>query len=86
MKIEPIPKSNISFGIYKGTRHTHYGKCEYGIYKNKNIEIYFDNQDKTKLYYISDLARNWIKSKLVYFQEGVKRIVRSSNGKFNEHY
>lgn len=79
MKVEPIPKNSVTFGIYKGTRRTHYGHCDYGVYKNRNIEIYFDKQDKTKLYYVSDLVRNWIKSKLVYFENGIKKINKSEN-------
>jgi hypothetical protein len=77
MKIQPT--DNIKFGIYKGTKITHYGQCDYGVFRNKNIEIYQDYRDKTKLYYVSDMVRKWIKSKLIYFQDGVKRIIRSQN-------
>ena len=68
MEITPI--SNISFGIYKGSKVTGYGKCDYGVYKGNNIEIYHDTKDNTKLIYISDQLRNWIKSKLEYFDKG----------------
>lgn len=78
MKTQPI-QGNVSFGIYKGTKHTKYGQCDYGVYKKQNIEIYFDKQDKTKLYYVCDLVRNWIKSKLIYFDNGIKKVVRSEN-------
>ena len=77
MKINPIQTYNPTFEIYQGTKYTHYGQCDYGVFKNKNIEIYFDKQDKTKLYYVSDLLRNWIKSKLIYFENGIKKITRS---------
>lgn len=77
MKVQPIPKNSPTFGIYKGTKFTHYGQCDYGIFRNKNIEIYTDKADKTKLYYVSDIVRNWIKSKLIYFQNGIKKVVRS---------
>ena len=66
----------INFGIYKGTKYSPFGKCVHGIYKNNNIEIYTNKEDKTKLFYISDLFMNWIKSKLIYFENGVKKVVR----------
>ena len=76
----PKPK-DISFGIYKGTKITSYGKCTYGKYKDYNIEIYDDIKDKAKLYYVSDNIRRWIKSKLAYLDNGIKKIIRSnSNG------
>lgn len=81
MKIQPI--TPINFGIYKGTKTTRYGQCDYGVFKEKNIEIYFDKQDKTKLYYVSDLFRNWIKSKLIYFENNIKKIIRSEANKRN---
>lgn len=74
MNIEPIIQSpyKINFGIYKGTHKTYYGYMDNGIYKNKNIDIYtaFNNDGslKHKLYYVTDLARNWIKSKLKFFR------------------
>lgn len=74
-----IDYNNIYFGIYKYTKYTPYGKCDYGKYKDYNIEIYDDKKDNAKLYYISDKFRNWIKSKLVYFVNGVKRITTSEN-------
>lgn len=32
-----------------------------------------------KLYYISDLYNNWIKSKLVYYIDNIKHITKSNN-------
>ena len=43
--IQPI-KDNITFGIYKGTRPTHYGECDYGIFKNNRIEVYKNTYNK----------------------------------------
>ena len=84
MQIQPIrhPSPNpISFGIYKNTRITPYGKCTYGNYKGYNIEIYDDVKDKAKLYYVSDNIRRWVKSKLIFFRDGIRKIIRSnSNG------
>lgn len=79
MKIPPIDttKPQPSFGIYLKTRKTSYGHCDIGRYKGINIEIYHDNESKSKLYYVSDKVRNWIKSKLIYFEKGIKKIIRS---------
>ena len=79
MKPQPITTYNPSFGIYKYTKTTSYGKCTYGKYKNYNIEIYDDKKDNAKLYYVSDSIRKWIKSKLVYFDKNIKKIIRSNN-------
>ena len=81
MKIQPIPPNSPTFGIYLKTRKTPYGSCDIGKFKGNNIEIYNDYKDKTKLYYVSDAVRNWIKSKLIYFENGVKRVIRSENKK-----
>lgn len=76
MKVEPTqPKP--TFGIYLKTRKTDYGQWDKGVFREQNIEIYQDFKDKTKLYYVSDKFRNWIKSKLVYFDKGMKKVIRS---------
>lgn len=79
MRIQSTQPNNLctSFGIYLRTKKTAYGYCDIGKYKGNNIEIYNDYADKTKLYYVSDILRRWIKSKLIYFDNGVKKIVRS---------
>ena len=77
MQIQPLQNYNPTFRIYKGTKYTHYGQCTYGVFRDRNIEVYFDKKEKTKLFYVSDLLRNWIKSKLIYFDKGIKKIVRS---------
>ena len=78
--------SQISFGIYKNTRVTSYGQCVSGVFRNKNIEIYSAKEDGRlihKLFYVSDSVRNFIKSKLIYFENGNKKIVRSYGNRFN---
>ena len=77
MEITPI--NNTNFGIYKGTKITGYGQCDYGVFRGNNIEIYHDKRDKTKLVYVSDQLRNWVKSKLEYFDKGKKKTVISTN-------
>lgn len=80
MQIQPLrhPSPNpISFGIYKGHRPTHYGEYTWGKYKDYNIEIYDDKKDRMKLQYVSDHLRKWVKSKLIYFKDGIRKITRS---------
>lgn len=71
----------VNFGIYKWSKPTSYGERTHGVYKGYNIDIYKDKQDKTKLYYVSDQIKNWIKSKLEYFDKGIKKVVYSENGR-----
>ena len=77
MRIQPIQPNKPSFGIYISTKQTPYGECVYGNYRGYNIEIYNATKDKAKLYYVSDIYRNWIKSKLIYIQDGIKKILKS---------
>lgn len=76
MKPQPIT-NQITFGIYKGHKPTGYGEFTWGKYRGYNIEIYDAKKDKMKLQYVSDQIRRWIKSKLIYFQDGVRKITRS---------
>ena len=68
---KPKPKP-ISFGIYKSTMPTYYGKVDRGVFNNKIIDIYTayfpDGSLKHKLYYLTDTAGKWIKSKLKFFK------------------
>ena len=79
MDIKPI--NQVNFGIYKGIKRTGYGQCTHGEFKGYNIDIYYDTKDKTKLYYVSDKIKNWVKSKLEYFDKGKKKTVISENGR-----
>lgn len=79
MDIKPI--NQVNFGIYKGIKRTGYGQCTHGEYKGYNIDIYYDKKDKTKLVYVSDQLKNWVKSKLEYFDKGKKKTVISENGR-----
>lgn len=80
MDIKPID-SKTNFGIYKYSKAKPYGELIIGRYKNYNIEIYDAKRDNQKLFYISRVDNSWVKSKLVYFVRGIKKIIRSkSNG------
>lgn len=78
MKPQPITKYNPSFGIYKGSKKTPYGDYIWGNYKGYKIEIYNASKYNQKLHYVSNnQTLKWIESKLRYFQDGIKRIIRS---------
>jgi hypothetical protein len=77
MRIERI-KDKTSFGIYKGHRLTSYGEYTWGIYKGKKIEVFDAKKHQQKLIYVShNKLLKWIKSKLTYIQDGIKKINRS---------
>jgi hypothetical protein len=50
----------------------------WGTYKDHKIEV-FDATEKhgQKLQYVSDNLLRWVKSKLTYIQDGIKKINRS---------
>lgn len=78
MRIEPIQQP--TFGILKGSKKTHYGDYMWGVFKDYKIEIFNAKKCNQKLQYVSNnKTLEWIKSKLVYFQNGAKKIVRSQN-------
>lgn len=79
MEIQPIGQTNTSFKIYKKTRMTDFGQCVYGTYKNQNVEVYSKNENGKlihKLFYVSDVVQRFIKSKLIYFDDGKQKILR----------
>ncbi len=75
---KPRHPFNPSFGILKGYRETAYGQYMWGTYKGNKIEVFNAEKHKQKLIYVSDNLLNWVKSKLIYFQNGEKKINRSS--------
>lgn len=82
MKIQPV-----SFKCHTNTteRLRDYGKViqDTGIFKGYKLDIYsaYSREGKLlhKLYYLSDIVGNWIKSKLKYYDESGKcfKTVRS---------
>jgi hypothetical protein len=80
MHIQPIQpnKRQPSFGIYKGCKKTSYGQYTWGIYKDYKIEIYDAKKYGQKLQYVSNNnTLRWVWSKLKYFQDGIKKVIRS---------
>ena len=71
---------NPSFGIYKSTVITPYGKRVEGKYKDYNISIFDDKVEKAKMFYITDKFQNWVKYKLIYQQNGKKHKVIKTRG------
>jgi hypothetical protein len=75
--IKPIqPTDNIHFGILKGVKKRPYGDYLWGEYKGKKIEVYDAKEFQQLLIYVSETMR-FVKSKLIYFQDGVKKIIRA---------
>ena len=81
MKLQPT--NPVNFGIYQQTKITRYGKIDKGIINGKKLDIYTSYENgkvKHRLYYLTDLAGNWIKSKLKYFDDkGELKTIRSTN-------
>ena len=74
MKIQPI--DNTSFGILKGIKKRPYGQYMWGEYRGKKIEVYDAYKYNQLLIYVSE-NMNFIKSKLIYFQDGIKKVMRA---------
>ncbi len=74
---KPMPFP-ISFGIYLGHKKKFYGDYMWGVFKGYKIEIYDAYENNQKLQYVCDnKTLKWIKSKLVYFHNGIKKVTRS---------
>lgn len=87
MRLEPI--GNIAFGIYKKSVVKPYGYVDIGQYQDKIIEIYTAKREDGsllhKLYYIKNLAGEWLMSRLKYFYKGkCQRVINSRN--FNKEF
>lgn len=80
MKIEPTNNSP-TFGILKNYKKTQYGEYFWGLFKNHKIEVYHVDKNNQRLIYVSDIYKNWIKSKLTYFENGVRKITKSAKRK-----
>lgn len=79
MKIETI-RPQPSFGILTHWHPTRYGDYKRGFYKGYKIEVYDAKKYDQKLIYVSDskLLR-WVKSKLIYIDNGIKKFMRAEN-------
>ena len=80
MNVPPIQpnKPQPTFGILKGYKKTPFGEYTWGEYKGYKIEILDAKKYNQKLQYVSNnQTLKWIESKLRYFQDGIKRIIRS---------
>lgn len=71
-----IPPHPIPFGILKGHKKKPYGDYMWGEYKGYKIEVYDAYKYNQFLIYISK-NMNFIKSKLIYWLEGQKKITRA---------
>lgn len=73
MYIQPI--DNVNFKIYKGSAKKSYGEYTWGEYKGLKIEVFDAYKHHQKLFYVSKCL-NFIKSKLIYWIDGKKKITR----------
>ena len=79
MKVKPVDTST-NFGILTHWHPTRYGYYMTGVYKGKKIDVYNAYKVDQKLIYVSDAKfLTWIKSKLIFFQDGIKKITRADN-------
>ena len=85
MNVKPID-NNINFKIYKGSKPKPYGEYMWGEYKGYKIEVYDAYNYKQKLIYVADKFKNFVKSKLFYWQDGKKKITRAEGKKKGEIY
>ena len=74
---------NITFGILKYAKAKPYGEYLEGTYKGYNIEIYDAYKYNQLLIYVSDKFRNFIKSKLIYWQDGAKKVTRAEGKRYD---
>lgn len=82
MKTEPIkPTQNVSFGILKEIKKREYGTFMRGEFKGYNIEVYDAYKYNQLLIYISDKCKNFVKSKLTYWMDGIKKVTRAEGYK-----
>lgn len=74
MRIQPI--DNTSFGVLKNAKKRPYGDYMMGEYKGFKYEVYNAYKYNQKLIYVSKNL-NFVKSKLIYWLDGVKRVTRA---------
>lgn len=74
MKIQPT--DNINFGILKGVKKRPYGEYMYGEYKGHKIEVYNAYKNNQLLIYVSK-NMEFLKSKLIYWIDGIKKTTRA---------
>lgn len=83
MKIEPT-KPSPTFGAYRTIKPTTYGTRMNGVINDYKLDIYTakeGGQITQKLYYLADKAGKWVRSKLIYFENGKKVKVIKSEAK-----
>ena len=80
MKIQPI--NNTNFGILKGRKRASYGEYLWGEYKGHKIEVYDAYKYNQLLIYVSK-NMNFVKSKLVYWIDGIKKVTRAESSNYD---
>lgn len=80
MKVQPIDNTN--FGILKGRKRASYGEYMWGEYKGFKIEVYDAYKHKQLLIYASKNLR-FVKSKLIYWLDGIKKVTRAEGRNYD---
>ena len=77
MRINNI--NSLSFGILNRSsiKKRPYGEYYNGNYRGNTIEVFDAYRDKERLIYVSDKHGNFIKYKLTYFVDSLKKVTRS---------
>lgn len=71
------PTNNVRFGIYKGSKQRPYGEYKWGEFKGYKIEVFDAFKHNQKLIYVSDKLKRFVKSKLTYIMDGVKKVTKA---------
>lgn len=74
MKVQAVENTN--FGILKRVKKRPYGEYLEGEYKGYKIEVYDAYKYNQLLIYVSK-NMNFLKSKLIYWVDGIKKITRA---------
>ena len=80
MNVKPV--DNVKFGILKGVKKRPYGDYLWGEYKDYKIEVYDAYKYNQLLIYVSK-NMNFVKSKLIYLLDGIKKVTRAE-GRTND--
>ena len=80
MRVDNI--SSINFGILdrSSIKKRPYGEYYNGKYRDNKIEIYDAYKFNQRLVYASDKYSNFIRLKLVHFEDSIRKVFRSRRG------
>ena len=80
MRINNINSTNFGILDRSSIKKRPYGDYYNGTYKGNKIEIYDAYKFNQRLIYVSDKQSNFLRLKLIHFEDGVRKIFRSRKG------